>query len=359
MNITVIGGGNIGTLMAAEAANKGHKVTIYTSKPELWQKKIEVYDINDTLLISAEISKITNSMKEAVVNAEHIWVTVPAEAFKNTADKMLPYVVEGQKIGIIPGFGGAEFSFRRLVDKGCTLYGFQRVHSIARLKKYGKATYQLGRKSKIEIGSIPANEVSDICKCIEHIFDIPCVELPNYLSVSLTPSNPILHTSRLYSMFKDYKSGIVYDRNYFFYKEWSLEASELMIACDKELQELCSEIPMDLRNVHSLRDYYDSYTAKDMQQKISSLDAVKKLKSPMIKVENGWIPDFSSRYFKTDFPYGIHVIIEIADIFNVETPTMDAIWSWYVSSVSNENENILNINMSMNKFLNLYHLLKV
>lgn len=33
MNITVIGGGNIGTLMAAEAANKGHNVTVYTSKP--------------------------------------------------------------------------------------------------------------------------------------------------------------------------------------------------------------------------------------------------------------------------------------------------------------------------------------
>ena len=80
--------------MAAEAANKEHKVTIYTSKPELWQNEIEVYDIN-TLLISTEISNITNSMKEAVVNAERIWVTVPAEAFKNTADKMLPYVVEG------------------------------------------------------------------------------------------------------------------------------------------------------------------------------------------------------------------------------------------------------------------------
>ena len=100
-----------------------------------------------------------------------------------------------------------------------------------------------------------------------------------------------------------------------------------MIACDKELQKLCSEIPMDLINVHSLRDYYDSYAASDMKQKISSLDAVKKLRSPMMKVEHGWIPDFSSRYFKTDFPHGIHVIIEIADIFNIETPTKDTIWS--------------------------------
>lgn len=75
----------------------------------------------------------------------------------------------------------------------------------------------------------------------------------------------------------------------------------------------------------------------------------------MMKVENGWIPDFSSRYFKTDFPYGIHVIIEIADIFNVETPTMDAIWSWYVSSVPNKNDHALDVKMSIDEFLKLYH----
>lgn len=75
----------------------------------------------------------------------------------------------------------------------------------------------------------------------------------------------------------------------------------------------------------------------------------------MMKVEHGWIPDFSSRYFKTDFPHGIHVIIEIADIFNIETPTKDTVWSWYVSSVSNENGNILNANTSIDEFIKLYH----
>ena len=29
MNITIIGGGNIGTLMAAEAYDKGHAVTVW------------------------------------------------------------------------------------------------------------------------------------------------------------------------------------------------------------------------------------------------------------------------------------------------------------------------------------------
>ncbi len=211
MNITIIGGGNIGTLMAAEASDKGHAVTVCTSKPDLWKKEIEVYNSDDNLLISTQISKITSSMKDAVSGADHICVTVPGEAFMDAAARMLPYATKGQKIGIIPGFGGAEFAFKKLIDKGCILYGFQRVHSIARLKEYGKAVYQLGRKHKIEIGSIPASNVSDICDFIEEIFNIPCVSLPNYLSVSLTPSNPILHTSKLYSMFKDYTPGKKYD----------------------------------------------------------------------------------------------------------------------------------------------------
>ena len=352
MNITIIGGGNIGTLMAAEAADKGHAVTVCTSKPDLWKKEIEVYNSDDNLLISTQISKITSSMKDAVSGADHIWVTVPGEAFMDTAARMLPYATKGQKIGIIPGFGGAEFAFKKLIDKGCILYGFQRVHSIARLKEYGKSVYQLGRKHKIEIGSIPATNVSDICDFIESVFNIPCVPLLNYLSVSLTPSNPILHTSRLYSMFKDYKPGEKYNRNFLFYKEWSLEASKLMISCDDELQLLCKTIPMNLDNVHSLKDYYESYTAEDMQRKISSLDAVKNLKSPMTEVEGGWIPDFNSRYFRTDFPYGINVIIKIADIFNVDTPTMDEIWNWYRDLVSNEDT--VDMDMSVNEFLKLY-----
>ena len=44
MRITVIGGGNIGTLMAAEMAHKGHEVTMYTSKPAKWNKEISVLD---------------------------------------------------------------------------------------------------------------------------------------------------------------------------------------------------------------------------------------------------------------------------------------------------------------------------
>ena len=75
MNIAIIGGGNVGTLMAAEFAYKGHNVRIYTSKPERWSKAIDVYSAEEELLFSSRIGKVTDSLREALEGVEYIWIT--------------------------------------------------------------------------------------------------------------------------------------------------------------------------------------------------------------------------------------------------------------------------------------------
>lgn len=113
---------------------------------------------------------------------------------------------------------------------------------------------------------------------IEGIFNIPCVSLPNYLSVSLTPSNPILHTSRLYSMFKDYTPGKKYDRNFLFYKEWSLEVAQLMISCREEelgmgtVLEFCREyqyVPADFEQKETFGERIYKFSKEALVRKIS------------------------------------------------------------------------------------------
>lgn len=354
MKIAVIGGGNIGTLMAAEAAHKGHEVMVYTSRPEQWKKEIEVYNVEDRRLFSGYLSAVTNSMQKALEFAEYIWITMPAQMFEDLASQMLPYVHKGQKIGIIPGSGGAEFAFHKLILQGCTLFGLQRVHSIARLKEYGKMVYELGRKSSLQIGAIPARMTAEICAVMEAIFDVPCETLDNYLAVTLTPSNPILHTTRLYSMFKDYREGVFYSKNILFYEEWSEEASEWLIACDRELQGLCRTIPLNLVSVMSLCDYYESPSVDAMTKKIRSIKAFKGLTSPMRKVKGGWIPDWESRYFMTDFPYGLKIIKDMASMFSVETPNIDIVWKWYEDTAMQRGVVPFNINLNIEQFIQLY-----
>lgn len=354
MKITVIGGGNVGTLMAAEMLHKGHEVTVYTSRPDEWGQRIRVLDAAEQLIFCTETYRVTDSLEEALWGAEFVFVTMPAQTFPALSLRMEPYVEAGMKIGIIPGSGGAEYAFQGIIQKECVLFGFQRVHSIARIKKYGESVIMLGRKSELQIGAVPACGASAVAAILETFFDMPCTVLSNYLCVTLTPSNPILHTSRLYSLFKDYRFGMTYPENSLFYEGWDDGASEILLACDKELQKLCSAIPLDLESVRSLREHYESHTARNMTQKIRSIAAFRGMCSPMKRTAQGWIPDFSSRYFTADFPYGLKVIIEIARLFGVPVPGMERLWQWYEKTGAVKSQNVFRLNVGREDFLALY-----
>ncbi|WP_299524040.1 NAD/NADP-dependent octopine/nopaline dehydrogenase family protein [uncultured Methanobrevibacter sp.] len=332
MNVTIIGGGNIGTLIAAELLNKNYDVCIYTSKVDQWGDSLEVYDVNNKFLFESTGLKVTDNIHNALKTAEIIFITYPAALFHKLSKDMENHVHRGQYIGVVPGSGGAEFLFGNLIAKGCILFGLQRVHSIARLKEYGKSVLMLGRKDGLDIATFPRGFELFVKNLLENMFDLPCNVITNYLAITLTPSNPILHTSRLYSMFNQKQ---IFDKNILFYEEWDDDSSELMIKCDSQLQDLCDVLRIN--GVKSLKDHYESYSIKSMTQKIKSIGAFKGLTSPMIQTDNGWIPDFSSRYFTTDFSFGLKVIIDIARIYNVDVSYLEKIWDWYYNLCNPKN----------------------
>lgn len=354
MKVTIVGGGNLGTLMGAAFAHKGHEVTIQTSKPEKFARELEAYDKDDKLVYKGALSNVTNDWKEAVEGADVIWVTVPPQMFIETAKKMEPYVAEGQMVGIIPGAGAAEFAFRGIIEKGARFFGLARVPSIARLKEIGKSSYLLGPAPELLIGSIPAGNAKQICEEIQPLYTMTCRPVANYLAVAFTPSNPVLHTSRIYGMFKDYIPGNHYPTNELFYEGWTIDGAEILLNCSDELQQLCKAIPMDLRDVESMQARHHIRNSEELAAKICSLDRLKGLYSPVIKDEIGYVPDFNSRYFASDFTYGIKIMIEVADLFDVPTPTMDIIWEWYKKVQPEKAKNCFELNMTREDFIKFY-----
>lgn len=355
MNITIIGGGSIGTLMSAEFSLEGaHNITLYASEPECRENIVSVYNSCENLLFKGRVNLITYDLKLAVSRSDVIFITYPASMLRELAEKMFPFVRSGQKIGFVPGSGGAEFYFRNYIKKGCILFGLQRVHSIARIKERGKSVYALGRKDRLFACTIPDSQGKQTAEMLESLFKIPCCDLGAYLNLTLTPSNPILHTSRLYSLFSDYSKDRYYPENFLFYESWSDKASEIMLECDSELQKLCRTInEIDLRGVRSLKEHYESNTAAEMTNKIRSITAFKGLPSPMKQCSCGWYPDFESRYFTSDFPFGLKIIIDIAKLFDVDTHCMNKIWNWYMEISGNKNFFVLPV-ATQNEFLSIY-----
>ena len=337
MKICVIGGGNIGTLMAAELSAKGNDVWVLTSSPEQWPGTLDVLDENNAAVIQNVPVTATTNLAEAVQDAAYVFVTYPTYLLADLCERLLPHIGPGQRIGMVPGACG-ELFLHPLMETGCTLFGLQRAHSIARLKERGRSVYMLGRKPSISVAVIPASEAAPIASDLSDWLNMPAGTLPSYLDLTLTPSNPILHTSRIRTMFAGWHEGVTYPKNFLFYEEWDMAASELMLAMDDELQGLCATVPMDLSGVKSLRAHYESPDAVAMTRKISGIQAFKGLLSPMREVaENRWVPDFASRYFRADFAYGLRAIQGIAHLCGAACPHMDEVVAWYENVSGNRN----------------------
>lgn len=330
MNITIVGGGNIGTQFAVHCAEKRHKVTIYTSKPKRFDRHLFIVDAKGHVSHEGDIAEATNSAEKAFANADIIFVTVPAFCMRDMADKIYPYASKNVKIGLIPGTGGGECSFGACREKGAVLFGMQRVPSVARIVEYGKSVCAAGYRETLHIAALPCQETENVSKIISDIFDMPCASLPNYLSLTMTPSNPILHTTRLKVIFSNYKEGMLYESIPLFYEEWDDESSKLLFQCDDEVQCICQSLrEFDLSYVKSLKVHYDSETPEQLTKKISSIQSFKGLKTPAVEVNGKYMPDLYSRYFTADFPYGLAILVQIAYFADVDVPNMQETLEWY------------------------------
>lgn len=336
--ITVIGGGNIGTQFACMFAHHGYQVTLYTTNARLFSYELEICNDMSDIQYRGKIATITSHIEEAM-KADIIFITYPAFLFEHLNSLILPYIHEGVKLVFVPGTGGVEFIFQNCRKKGALIYGLQRVPAVARLYEYGKRVCVCGQRKHLYLGTLGNTSLEEIRQLLCTVFEIDCFCLPNYLCVTMTPSNPILHTSRLATMFDQYKDGIYYPDNPLFYGEWSDRSSARLLACDREHQTLLKSINgLDLSPVKSLVDHYNkSDTIEKMTQKLRSIPSLHNLHSPMKLCSKGWIPDFGSRYFRADFPYGLAIIEDIARIAHTDLPNITKTMNWYRNTVDTRN----------------------
>jgi len=331
MNVCILGGGNIGTLLIGDIGTKeGVSLRLLTSRPEEWNNIIEVFDKDGTFEYSGRLDVISNNPEEVIRDADIIISTLPANILGEVIQKIKPFIKAGAWIGLMPGNGGGEFYCNELVENGCTVFGFQRVHGISRLKEYGKSVFNLDKKKELYIGTVPAIRSQEVCKVMEHLFNVKCNPLENYLQVTIAPANPILHTARIYEIFRNYKEGIYWKKMVGFYSDWTEESSTMLLGSDEEVQKLCHKLDkINLSGVGSVKGYFGAQTARQMTAKISSKSALKNIQSPMILTEKGYVPDFTSRYFLEDFSSGLCIIKSFCEIAELKTPFIDKILMWF------------------------------
>ena len=331
--ICICGGGSLGHVVAGYlAATKPVKVNVLTQRPERWSREI-VVDTPDGRVLHGGLNVVSSDPAEALSGVDVVLLCLPGFAIRDELIKIRPYLNKDTYVGSVFSSTGFFFEAMQLLDEVIPLWGFQRVPFIARTEEYGHSAHLLGYKSAHNIAVERCDDKEGFRALIESLFDAPVTLLSNYYEASLTNSNPLLHTSRLYTMFGGENEGRVFPRMILFYEEWTVEAAQLLIDMDEEFFTILRYLPVSEGYLPRILDYYESHDAESLARKLSSIQGFKGITSPMKETAEGWVPDFASRYFTEDFPYGLRYIWELAHQLNIDVPYIDKVYNWGVSKL--------------------------
>ena len=331
MVIGICGGGNIAhSLIGMFGSNQANKVRLLTRKPEQWGKQIQVRNLEGEDLIG-EIDLVSNDPSLIISECDLIILALPAQVRESLIKQIAPFIANDTWVGSFPGMGNFELichKYLPLKEKNIRVFASQRVPCIARVSKYGKEVIMTSKKNSMAVATLNSTLVEELSNLLSPLLGMQILPLNNFLEVTLSTSNPILHPARMYALFKDIKADELWGENPTFYESWSLESSEILIRMDGEVHNLLEKIPFDLSGVKPLLEHYDSTNAEELTQKLSSIQAFKGLLSPMKKTRNAYKVDLESRYFIEDISYGLILIKDIASLFSIETPTIDQVIYW-------------------------------
>lgn len=335
--VCICGGGSLGHVCAAVLASQSDtEVRIFTQHPERWGREVVATD-PDGKKFCGHLDRVSADAAEAVSGCDLIFLCLPGFAIESTLERIKPYVGKAA-VGSIVCSTGFFFAAHRIFGTEARLFGFQRTPFIARTTEYGRSANLLGYKQQVAIAVENIADAEAFRAQVERLWLTPTTLLATHYEASLTNSNPILHTGRLYALWSDW-DGTPYDHNILFYKEWTDAASEMLIAMDAEFMQLLSVLPVRPGAIPTLLDYYESHDAPSLTRKISSIPAFAAITSPMKELPTStpaapqWVPDFGSRYFTEDFPYGLSLIVRLAQQHGVATPTLTKVLEWGMAKI--------------------------
>ena len=325
-NICVCGGGNISHAISGNFAYKGHKISILTRQPNKWNNIIEV--VAPETEYKGVISKISDDPKDVIPNSDIIIISVPIYAIKNILDNIKPYITPKMILIGIPGRLYSVFTEDLDNDQIYLL----RTPYICRIIEYGKKVHITGYVYKnINYWSNNFDKAKTI---INNIFYFESTILRNIESINMVNSNTILHPARLYALFSKKEE---YNEIPYFYRDWCLKSSEILIDCDNELINFISLLNKDSINkiyVKSILQHYECKNSLDLTTKISNIESFINIKIIMKNKNGFYYPDYSHRYFIEDIMYGMKYLIDKAKKYDIILPKTTEIYNYFYKKIS-------------------------
>lgn len=322
MKITIIGCGNAGLIHAAKLIESNHSVALLKSSEVANNEFFDIicseggYNVKDETnggrRFFVKPAFITRDVEKAVRFGDVIMVMTTTSQHETIAQKIAPFVRDGQIISLIPGYMGS-LLFKKYIHKDVTYSEWETTAYNGRIvdSMYVRITFYNPRNA---ISVLPVVKSEFVLDIMSKLFPNTKYLRKHILESALHNPNMIVHPiGILFSA-----SRIEHSKGEFWmYKEAFTDSVVNVIkAFDRSKNGLLNAFGCD-----SL-DYFEA--AKWRNERDLSIDAMAVFRSFADSSNKG--PSFiNHRYLNEDVPMGLGLFVSIGKIVGVDTTVQESI----------------------------------
>lgn len=352
--IVICGGGSSAHTLIPFLKDSVFDVSIYTSRPEKWHKQIELEWHNPSGEVmgrySNELKKASNNPQELIPTADYIVLCMPVHKYRVCLREIAPFIDKKKTVflGTVYGQGG----FNWMVDEikkqhelnNVVTFAFGLLPWICRIIEYGHIGVTYGGKAVNYAACFPKFYFNQLN---EELFETigykwfgkgHTEQSDDFLSLTLSVDNQIIHTSRCYGLYKVY--GPTWKKKEdvpMFYRDYDDVSAMLLANLDADYSKIREKIKAlyPQKSFRHMLDYLAlerfSYQSQntDIKESFVTSQTLVSIATPVVQNEDGlWEIDRNHRFFLDDIYYGNCIAKWMAEQLGVETPTIDDILHW-------------------------------
>ena len=352
--LVICGGGNSAHTLIPLLRDSVFETSIYTSRPEKWHNIIELEWHNPAGEVmgrySGPLKEASNDAQMLFPHADYIVFCMPVHQYRVALHKIAPYINKNKKVfvGTLYGQGGWNWMVNEIRKEydlpNIVAFSFGLIPWVSREVEYGHKGLTYGCMSENYAAVHPKQYFKQID---EEFFEQICFrwfgkgkveQSDNFLSLTLSVDNQIIHTARCYAMHKVYgRTWLNKEDVPWFYRDFDDVSASLMGELDSDYSKIRNTIKLKYpdKNFKHMLDYLTleyfshKYWSKDIKDSILSSQTLHSITTPIVQNANGlWEIPHDHRFFMDDIYYGNCIAKWIAEQLGIETTTIDEILHW-------------------------------
>ena len=231
--VTIVGGGSSAHILIPFLSGAGFTVNILTRRPKEWSPKIDLqwHSIHGETQeeFSGSLTKISDNPAEIIPKASFVILCMPVCKYRIALHGLAPHLAQDKEVFVGTIYGQAGFNW--MVDEIKKKFGLSNITTFAiglipwicRIIEYGKVGVTYGCKEFNIVAVSPPNRFSELNNlflkniCERWLKKGHFRQAANFLSLTLSVDNQIIHPSRCYVLFLKYNGtwSNKYDIPYF------------------------------------------------------------------------------------------------------------------------------------------------